>query len=89
MALEGRINFILEDLGPSRTRATANTRYVVTRTVQSRRADGRGATPPHSDTIGFNSGQQAEFPPLGGAQPLACRPTGKLETEVLDLVRRP
>jgi hypothetical protein len=41
MALDGRINVIAEELEQSKTRVTVNTRYIVTRTQQARRADGQ------------------------------------------------
>lgn len=86
MSLEGRMNLILESLSPEQTRATVNTRYVVTRYTQSRRVDlpvGNSNT----DTIAFNAGQRGEFPKRGPTEPVACQSTGKLEADVLDLFR--
>lgn len=86
--VDGRMNLILESLSPTQTRITLNTRYVVTRHLQWRRVD--LAVPGSStDSIAFNSGQRAEFPRRGTATPLTCHPTGKLEADVLDLVKRP
>jgi hypothetical protein len=88
MRLDGRMNLILESLSPTQTRITLNTRYVVTRNLQWRRVDltGPGSS---TDSISFNSGQRAEFPRRGPTKVLACQPTGKLEADALDLVKRP
>jgi hypothetical protein len=88
MSLDGRMNLILESLSPTQTRITVNTRYVVSRNLQARRVD-LGMPNSTADSIAFNAGQGAEFPRRGAAKPLACQPTGKLETDVLDLVKRP
>jgi hypothetical protein len=88
MSLEGRMNLILESLSPTQTRITVNTRYIVSRNLQARRVD-LGMPNSTADSIAFNAGQRAEFPQRGAAKPLACQPTGKLEADVLDLVRKP
>ncbi|SRR6266545_4413266 len=88
MSLEGRMNLILESLSPTQTRITVNTRYVVSRNLQARRVD-LGMPNSTADSIAFNAGQRAEFPQRGATKPLTCQPTWKLETDVLDLVKRP
>jgi hypothetical protein len=78
MALDGRINVIAEELEQSKTRVTVNTRYIVTRTQQARRADGQVmGTLTH--TTSFDAGDSGQM--LGG--PLVCRSTGRLENELL------
>ena len=57
MSLEGRVNVIFEQEGPSRTKVTVNTRYVLTRTQTISTLDGRTAQ--MSDTTAFNSGGNA------------------------------
>jgi hypothetical protein len=87
MSLEGRMNVILESLAASQTRVTVNTRYVLTRSRQSRRVD-LAVPATATDTIAFNSGQRAEFAAGPGAPgPLVCQPTGRLESDALDLVK--
>jgi hypothetical protein len=85
MSLEGRMNLIFEDLGGDKTRVTANTRYVLTRSQRIQSAGG-GLPNDRSDSISFNSGQGAAFPPVRDGQALTCMPTGRLESEVVSLV---
>lgn len=81
MALEGRINLVFESIGTGSTRVTANTKYVVTKTVDISNPMGQAA---HlNDSVSFNSGNGANFP---GRASLECRATGALEKSVLDLL---
>ncbi len=80
MELEGRINLIFEALGKNETRVTANTRYVMTKTILVRNM--RGQTRSDKDSIPFNSGEGAQFP--GQTE---CRATGSLEKRVLDMIQ--
>ncbi|MES2190658.1 MAG: hypothetical protein V4454_11075 [Pseudomonadota bacterium] len=84
MDLDGRVNLILEAVGPTKTVATVNTRYVVKRDQEMRASDGRGGRQSH--TISFNGGSSAAFP-SNGDQAAECRSTGALEREILELVR--
>lgn len=83
MSLEGRVNLIFEEIGPSKTRVTANTRYVITRHQDIRTVDGRGNTV--TDTAATNTGTVAQIG--GGEQSLECMPTGRLEQEILAAVQ--
>ena len=85
-SVEGRMNIIFEEVTPSQTRVTVNTRYVLTRTAQVVSATGQ-ALPGGSDTISFNSGAGAAFPKRGTAQAVECVPTGALERDVLALIQ--
>lgn len=81
MALEGRINLVFESLGAMSTRVTANTKYVLTKTVDIANPMGQAA---HlNDSVSFNSGNGANFP---GRASLECRATGALEKSLLDLL---
>ena len=86
MNLEGRVNLIFEDTEQKTTRVTANTRYVVTRTLTVRKA--RNNFPQtFTDTISFNSGGSASFP-LNAQGPTAeCVSTGALEREILSAIK--
>lgn len=81
MALEGRINVVFESLGPTSTRVTANTKYVLTKTVDVRNTTGHSNH--GSDMVSFNSGSTVAFP---GPFTLECRATGALEKSLLDLM---
>ena len=85
MSLEGRINVILESLQANKTRVTANTRYVLTKSSTVR--DVQGRTHNSSDTINFNSGGSASFPNPGAKDQTKCVATGALEREILDLAK--
>ena len=85
MALEGRMNLIFEDAGPSQTRVTANTRYVLTRS--QRVQGGGGPSRERTDTMSFNTGQVGSLPVPNSAETVDCVSTGRLEAEVLALVQ--
>jgi len=82
--LEGRMNLIFEELGPLQTKITANTRYVVTRTSTFQQA-GTAGTATRSDSIAFNTGQQASFPRSSSQHTVECQANGKFESDVLNL----
>jgi hypothetical protein len=86
MSVEGRVNLLFEEVGPTRTRVTASTRYVVTRSQS-----GRNATSPipqtSNDSISFNSQSGASFPASAQGRALQCVATGAMERELLDLVQ--
>lgn len=84
MALDGRVNLIFEELSPSQTRVTANTRYIVSRQTSALNAN--GASTSFADTISFNSGTSASFPSNRKGVSVECTPTGKLESDILSSV---
>lgn len=82
MGLEGRVNLIFEEVDASRTRVTANTRYVVTRSQQIRAADGRQNS--ITDSTSFNSGGAGSMGPVDTA--ITCKATGALEDQILKAI---
>jgi len=85
MSLEGRINLLVEDITASKTKLTANSRYILTRTSTVRRAD-QPVPSTRSHTTTFNSDQSDELPAWPG-KPLICRATGQLEQQLLGLTQ--
>lgn len=81
MKLEGRINIIVEALNLSKTRATAITRYVVTKSWTARDVSGKFFES-GSKTIYFNTGQKAKFANIA----TTCCANGNLEKEILSLL---
>lgn len=79
MALEGRVNIILEEVSSTVTRVTVNTRYVLTRRLVYTAVG--GASTSDTDVITFGSGERATFD--GGT---VCQSTGALEGQVLGLI---
>ena len=86
MTLEGRINLIFEKVGPNSTRVTANTRYVVVRSVTAQKA-GTRIPLTAAYTINFDSGSGANFPANAKGIGVRCIATGDLEKEVLSLIK--
>ncbi|MBK1669196.1 hypothetical protein CKO28_14255 [Rhodovibrio sodomensis] len=84
MELEGRMNVILEAVSDAKTRVTANTRYVVTKSGTIRNTQGQSRS--FSDTIKFDTGGRAAFPNPNYEDQTTCVPNGRLEESVLDLV---
>ena len=86
LTLDGRVNLIFEETSPTQTRVTANTRYVLNRSVNATAA---GKYPQSfSDQISFSSGQSGAFEPRSSdSQRTTCIPTGAMERAVLDLVK--
>lgn len=85
MSLEGRINLIFEPVSVNKTKVTANTKYVVTRSTVVRSVAG-GLPNTGTNTITFNSGGGASFPVSSSGSATTCRSTGKLEQDVLNSV---
>jgi hypothetical protein len=81
VALEARINLLLQPSGRQNTQASVNVRYEVTRTVHIANATQKYYEPV-SDAISFTSRSMAAFPGLGRST--ECRANGALEREVLD-----
>jgi hypothetical protein len=82
MSLEGRVNLIFEETGPNSTKVTANTRYVVSRSIKITTADG-GRSSDSTDNVSFNSKGGAKF----NSGSTECVATGELEREVLEAAR--
>lgn len=85
MALEGRMNLIVEDAGPGKSRLTANTRYVLRREQHVFAA--HGPTRTFQDTVSFNTGETTSFSPSSNVAMLECRPTGRFEAEVISILK--
>jgi hypothetical protein len=81
MNLEGRMNIIIEEIENAKSRVTTNTRYVLMKTINARNVQNQFNT--STDSISFNSGQEATF---SGMPAATCQATGKLEDEVLSLL---
>lgn len=86
MSLEGRVNLVFEENGSSQTKVTANTRYVINRNVTQRSA-ANNFPQSRSDSISFNSGGGAAFPANAEGQATECVSTGKLEREILSVIK--
>ena len=87
MDLEGRVNLIFEEVSPTSTRITANTKYVVSLSIIARSA---ANNIPHSDgaSISFNSGvAHHSRPPPDGSRATECVLTGRLERDILSSIR--
>jgi hypothetical protein len=84
--LEGRVNLVFEELSPTQTRVTANTRYVIQRqqTVQN---TANNIPQLRTDSISFNSGGGASFPAGSDGRAVECVATGALEREILSVIR--
>lgn len=85
MALEGRVNLVFEELSPTQTRVTANTRYVVQRNQVIYNA-ANNIPQSRSDNISFNSGAGASFPAGSDGRTADCVANGQLERELLSAV---
>ena len=85
MALEGRVNVIFEKIGLNQTQVTANTKYVVTRTIVTRNAVDN-IPYSNSHTISFNSGGRGMFPSNINLA-TECISTGELEREILSIIK--
>jgi hypothetical protein len=86
MNLEGRVNLVFEEVGPNATRVTANTRYVATRAQVGRNA-ANNFPQTSTDSISFNSGGGASFPPNAQGNSTECVSTGALEREILSAIK--
>lgn len=84
MKLEGRANIVLEELGPAKTRVTANVKYVLTQSKSFEPVGRWIPPPPVSATIDFNSGGSGSFTDHPDATYYA---SGALEAELLDAFR--
>ena len=81
MDLKGRMNLVFEEIEVNKTRVSANTKYILTETLNVQ-AYNRQVFAPSIETIGFNTGHSGEF--TGG---IFCKPNGKFEEDVLSLIK--
>lgn len=86
LSLEGRVNLIFEELSPSQTKVTANTRYVIQRQVTVT-ATANNIPQSFSESISFNSGSSGAFAPNQNGQAVECLATGALEREILSVIK--
>ena len=86
MALDGRVNLVFEEISPTQTRVTANTKYVVNR-QRTVRAAANNVPQTLNDSLSLNSGGSASFPSDANGNAAECAATGTLEREVLNTVR--
>lgn len=77
LSLEGRINVIIEKIDDNSSRVTVNIKYILTKTMNARFAN--GARDQRIDVTSFNTGGNSSFE--GQDQPYY--PTGQLEAEIL------
>jgi len=85
MSLDGRVNLIFEKIDDHKTMVSANAKYVITRKIDGI-VIGGGFLGSTSDSISFNSGGKGEF--SNNAQsPTVCVPNGKLESDILSVIR--
>jgi hypothetical protein len=86
MILEGRVNLIFEEINPKQTRVSANTRYVVQKKSKVFNF-ANNMTYPYDDSISFNSNSSAFFPSDSKGHGTECLSNGKLEEEILALIK--
>jgi hypothetical protein len=81
VGLDGRMNIVFEKITATSTRVTVNARYIVAVHIVKQ----VGQYPPQTGEFSaqFNTGGEASF--LGGG---TCRPNGKFEQTVLELMRQ-
>lgn len=81
LSLEGRMNVVVTDVVPGRTRVTVSTRYVLTLNAGGHTVTGQPLTPVN-ETIAFITGGEAKL-----TSGTTFRSTGELESAVLSLVK--
>ncbi len=81
LSLEGRMNVVVSESAPGKTKVTVNTRYVLTLNSTMQSFAGQ-PIPPYTGTISFNTGEEAKFP-----SGTTFRSTGALEAAALALVK--
>lgn len=86
MTLEGRVNLVFEETGQAQTKVTANTHYVLNRNLAVRNV-ANNFTQSRNDSMSFNSNNGATFPSNSSGQATECVSTGKLEREILSVLR--
>jgi len=85
MALEAKIQVVLNDAGANKTRARAKAYYTLTKTIYVRKV-GTAVTDTVSDKVEFDSAKPGIFQ-VGGKEGTVCRATGKLEEKALSLLK--
>jgi hypothetical protein len=83
MALEGRINLVIQPTEAAQTRATVSTRYVLTRDATARNAVSGILVGSMRHQAQFNSGETGSFPAVGNHPPVQCVSTGLLERDLM------
>jgi len=86
MSVEGRVNLIFEEMNPTQTKVTANTRYVVQRN-QTVISAANNFPQSASDTISFNSNGSSSFAANTDGRATECLATGTLEKEILSAIK--
>jgi hypothetical protein len=86
MSLEGRVNLVFEEISPTSTRVTANTKYVLQRQSTARHI-ANNVPSSSSDSISFNSGSSGFFPAGADGRATECLSTGLLEKQVLSAAK--
>lgn len=86
MLLEGRVNLVFEEINPKQTRISANTRYVVQKKSKVF-SFANNMTYRFDDSISFNSNSSAFFPSDSKGHATECLSNGKLEEEILALIK--
>lgn len=86
MSLEGRVNLIFEEITPTTTRVTANTRYVIQRQrIVRNMANNLPQT--LNDNISFSANGAGAFAPGQDGKSTECISTGALEREILTSIK--
>jgi hypothetical protein len=85
MKLEGRVNLIFEEISKNSTRVTANTKYVLERSINARNLANNFPITDHK-SISFNTGNSALFPAGNDGRATKCISTGSLETDILNAI---
>lgn len=83
MALEARIQLVLEEAGAHRSRARAKGYYTLTRTLSVRKTGSAGGDTT-TGAVRFESDASGVFHVGGGT---VCRATGRLEADALGLIK--
>jgi hypothetical protein len=83
MKLEGRINILVQEEEPNRTRVSSNVRYLVTKNMNiwSQTNNWKDS---FSDTISFDTGGSGRFPGSAGT---ICQPNHKMEEDALKMAQ--
>jgi hypothetical protein len=86
MSLEGRVNLVFEEVSPTQTKVTANTKYVIERNLAGHNLANNIPQSRH-DSISFNANGSASFPATADGRATECVSTGALEREILAVIR--
>jgi len=87
MSLEGRMNIIIEPEGLNSSRLTANTKYLVTKTVLATDQNSHNIGP-NNTIMSFNTGGSAHFSENStNGNEAMCQSTGTFEKEIIDIFK--